>query len=466
MTALMLAPLPTLADAVQTDAGLVRGVRTGPLTVYKGIPFAAPPVRSLRWREPQTVNSWNDVRNAEAFAPACMQNGVSMPGETPPAISEDCLYLNIWTPAQNAHARLPVMVWVHGGGFSSGSASMPLYWGDRLARMGVIVVTFSYRLGTFGFLAHPDLTRESPHHTSGNYGLLDQIAALQWIQRNIRAFGGDPGRVTIFGQSAGAISVSVLTVSPLAKGLFERAIAQSGGLFEPLQLAPKFLLANAECDGEAYAASLPVHSVAEMRALPASDLLTGKVGALSHPVIEPYVLPESPYDAFAGGRQHDVSILIGSNADEARALVPDLNSITASSFSEGITKRWGPLPQQLLDAYPHTTDEEAVKARLDFERDLRFGWDMWAWARLQATRGKNRVYYYHFVHKPPFPKGSVHEGWGASHYAELWYMFDHLDAGALALEHGRQETGGRHVALLDELRQVRKSERRRASPLA
>jgi para-nitrobenzyl esterase len=191
--ALMLAPLPTFAGAVQIDGGLVEGVQAGPLTVYKGIAFAAPPVGPLRWREPQPVIPWKGVRKADKFAPACMQTGVSMPGETPPVSREDCLYLNIWTPARSDDARLPVMVWIYGGGFSNGSASMPLYWGDRLARKGAVVVTFGYRLGPFGFLAHADLTRESPHHTSGNYGLLDQIAALQWVQRNIE------GSVAILG---------------------------------------------------------------------------------------------------------------------------------------------------------------------------------------------------------------------------------------------------------------------------
>ncbi len=181
-----------------------------------------------------------------------------MPGETPPAVSEDCLYLNLWTPAtaKSAQQPLPVMVWIYGGGYTNGSASMPLYWGDRLARKGVIVVTIAYRLGPLGYLAHPELTRTSPHHSSGNYGLMDQVAALQWIQKNIAAFGGDPKNVTIAGQSAGAMAVSMLMASPLAKGLFQRAIGESGGLFEPLQLAPRYLLANAEHDGEKYAASL------------------------------------------------------------------------------------------------------------------------------------------------------------------------------------------------------------------
>jgi para-nitrobenzyl esterase len=304
---------------------------------------------------------------------------------------------------------------------------MPLYWGDRLARKGVIVVTFGYRVGPFGFLAHPELTRESPHHSSGNYGFEDQVAALAWVKRNIAAFGGDPQRVTIAGQSAGAASVSILMASPLARGLFARAIAESGGMFEPLQLARNYQLVNAEKDGEAYAASVGATSLAALRALPASALLKGNAGEISHPVIEPYVIPQSPYDVFVAGRQNDVPILVGSNANEARSLITDLDTVTAATYSAGIAKHWGALPPQLLDAYPHATDVDARQARLDFERDLRFGWDDWAWARLEATHGRNSVYYYRFAHSPPYPAGSVYEGWGASHYSELWYTFDHLD---------------------------------------
>jgi len=205
-----------VAQQVLTESGTISGVRESGLNVYKGVPFAAPPVGDSRWRPPAHVAPWTGTRKADAFAPACMQVGVSMPGETPPAVSEDCLYLNIWTPAEaqtktkSVPEHLPVIVWIYGGGYSNGSASMPLYWGDRLAQKGVVVVTIAYRLGPFGFLAHPELTRESPHRSSGNYGLMDQIAALEWIQRNIAAFGGDPGCVTIAGQSAGAMSVSML----------------------------------------------------------------------------------------------------------------------------------------------------------------------------------------------------------------------------------------------------------------
>jgi para-nitrobenzyl esterase len=260
----------TFAQRVHTASGTISGLRDGGLNVYKGIPFAAPPVGELRWRAPAPVASWSGVRKADDFAPACMQTGVSMPGEKPPKVSEDCLYLNIWTPTKRAAQRVPVIVWIYGGGYINGSSSMPLYWGDRLAHKGVVVVTIAYRLGPLGFLALPELTRESPHHSSGNYGLMDQIAALQWVQKNIAVFGGDPSRVTIAGQSSGSISVSILMASPLAEGLFHRAIGESGGLFEPVQLAPKYLLANAELDGEKYAASLGATTLAQLRSLPAA----------------------------------------------------------------------------------------------------------------------------------------------------------------------------------------------------
>jgi para-nitrobenzyl esterase len=415
-----------IAQVVRTESGLISGVREGGLSVYKGVPFAAPPLGELRWRPPSPSRPWTGTRKTDAFAPACMQEGVSMPGEAPPALSEDCLYLNIWAPPRT-RKPVPVIAWIYGGGYRNGSASMPLYWGDRLAHQQVLVVTIAYRLGPLGFLALPELTRESPHRSSGNYGLMDQIAALEWIQRNIAAFGGDPKRVTIAGQSSGAISVSVLMASPKAAGLFQRAIGESGGLFEPLQLAPNYLLANAERDGEKYAATLGTSSLQKLRELPAAALRGGAdAGGVTHPVIEPYVLPVTPYEAFVSGRQNDVPLLIGSNVEEARALT-NVADVKAATFDKDVESSFGALPAPIMAAYPHATDEEAKQARLDLERDLRFGWDMWAWARLQATTGHSRVYYYSFRHKPPFPVGSVYEGWGASHFAELWYVFDHLN---------------------------------------
>jgi para-nitrobenzyl esterase len=429
--AVLLACLPVMAAGgpkpgpVQVDGGQVEGESVGSVTVYKAIPFAAPPVGELRWRAPGPVAPWRGVRQTASFAPACMQMGVSMPGETPPKVSEDCLYLNIWTPQKPARGRRPVMVFIHGGGFSNGSASMPLYWGDELARHNVVVVTFGYRLGAFGFLALPELSAESGGHGSGNYGLLDQIAALDWVKRNIAAFGGDPDRVTIFGQSAGSMSVSLLMATPLAKGLFERAIGESGGVFEPLQLAPDWLLAGAQRQGEVYAASLGAASLAELRAMPAARLLGGKAATITHPVIDGFTLTASPFEIFSEGRQNDVPLLIGFNEAEARSLV-DLSAVRAATFDADIRSAFGPLPPALMAAYPHATDTEAKQARADFERDLRFGWDMWTWARLQAATGSRPVYYYHFTQAPPFPPGSVYAGWGASHYAELWYSFGHL----------------------------------------
>jgi para-nitrobenzyl esterase len=439
--ALCLMSATVWARPALTESGAVAGVSQHGLTVYKGVPFAAPPVGELRWREPQPLAKWQGTRKADTFAPACLQEGVSMPGETPPATSEDCLYLNIWSPARKGQERLPVMVWIHGGGYTNGSASMPLYWGDELARRGIVVVSIAYRLGPLGFLAHPELTAESGHKSSGNYGLLDQLAALEWVQRNIAAFGGDPGRVTIAGQSSGAMAVSILMASPRAKGLFHGAIGQSGGLFEPLQLAPQYLLANAEKDGEAYVRSLHAGSIAELRRRPAEELLTGGAAAhLSHPVIEPTVLPVAPYDAFVSDSYNQVPILVGFNADEARALV-DVSHVHAATYAADIARSFGALPPALIDAYPHGTDAQATQARLDFERDLRFGWDMWTWARLQSVHG--RAYLYRFEQSPPFPPGSVRHGWGASHFAELWYMFDHLDQ-----EHWQWSAADRKVAAL------------------
>ena len=357
-----------------------------------------------------------------------------------------------------------MIVWIYGGGYINGSASMPLYWGDRLAHKGVIVVTIAYRLGPLGFLAHPELTRESPHHSSGNYGLMDQIAALEWIQRNIAAFGGDPKCVTIAGQSSGAISVSILMASPRAKGLFQRAIGESGGLFEPLQLAPKFLLANAERDGEKYAASLGAASLQQLRLLPA-NLLTGNAGGICHPVIEPYVLPVSPYEAFTSGQQNDVPLLIGSNADEARAMV-DVTHETAATFDSDMEHSVGQLPPPLLAAYPHATDEEAKQARLGLERDLRFGWDMWAWARLQAGTGQKQCLLLLVSTAAAVSCRLTLRGLGREPLCRALVCLRPSGPRALALDHRRSESSRGDVELLGQLRQVGQSERPGPSSVA
>jgi para-nitrobenzyl esterase len=413
------------SPVVRVETGLARGLETGGVRAYLGLPFAAPPVGDRRWRPPAPAASWTSVRDAATFAPACPQKGVSMPGEPPPQTSEDCLYLNVWTPRRRSAKPLPVMVWIHGGGYANGATALPLYWGDRLAERDVVVVSINYRLGPLGFLAHPELSLEGGG-SSGNYGLMDQIAALEWVRRNVAAFGGDPRNVTIAGQSAGAMSVSLLMASPRAEGLFQRAIGQSGGVFEPLQLAPSYRLAQAQTDGAAYAASLGAGSLAALRALPASRLLDGRASSVSHPVVGDAVLPLSPYEAYVAGRQTKVPILVGDNADEARSLI-DPGPVTAATFPADLQRAWGPLPPSIVAAYPFTTDEEARRARLDLERDLRFGWDMRAWARLQTRAGGPPAYAYRFGQSPPFPAGSPRAGWGPSHFAELWYIFDHLD---------------------------------------
>ncbi len=417
-------PAGAAAATVRTDGGSLRGTSAGSVAAYLGVPFSAAPLGSLRWREPQPVAPWRVVRDATAFAPACLQLGVSMAGEPPPRTSEDCLYLNVWTPARRTKAKLPVMVFIPGGGYQNGATSLPLYWGDRLARRGVVVVTVAYRLGPLGYLAHPDLTAESPHHASGDYGLMDQAAGLAWVKRNIAAFGGNPAKVTVFGQSAGAMSVSQLMVSPLARGLFQRAIGESGGLFEPLMLAPQYSLPQAEKDGVAFMRSVGAASLADLRRLPGEALLHGQANSVSHPVIDGYALPRAPYDAFAAGEQAKVPVLVGWNAEEALAL-SDFSQVKAATFAADIRKSFGPLPTALIDAYPHADDAQARQARADFERDLRFAWDNWTWARLQARAGQP-TYAYRFEQRPPFPDGSVRAGWGASHFAELWYVFDHL----------------------------------------
>ena len=277
--------LVSVAAPIKMEGGLVEGTVQDGITFYKGIPFAAPPTGDLRWRPPQPVKNWDGVLKADKYAPACPQIQFYIPIFPKVETSEDCLYLNVWTPAQSPPAAplrvggesLPVMVWIYGGGFVMGATSTPLYSGEQLARMGVIVVSIAYRVGPLGFLAHPDLTAESPQKVSGNYGLLDQIAGLQWVQRNIKAFGGDPGRVTIFGESAGGISVSMLAASPLAQGLFHRAICESGGSFHPARRDKEpdsiQLLAGAEAAGVAFAQRRGANSLAELRQISPERLL-------------------------------------------------------------------------------------------------------------------------------------------------------------------------------------------------
>jgi para-nitrobenzyl esterase len=419
----------TLAEPIRIESGLIEGVRSGELMIYKGVPFAAAPVRDLRWREPQAPPAWKGIRRAESFAPACLQHGVYPPAAPTEPMSEDCLYLNIWTGAKAATAKLPVMVWIHGGGFANGSASIPLYWGDELAQRGVIVVTVNYRIGRLGFMAHPELTRESSHGASGNYGLLDQIAALEWIRRNIAAFGGNPGNVTVFGQSAGSMSACILMSSPLAQGLFQRVIGQSGGVLMPFEAAPAddFVLAGAERNGERFSAALGADSIKALRELPAEKIAAARGNNAAHFTLDGYVLPREPYDTFAAGRQNDVPILIGSNADEARALLGNATFKAATFIADVRTQFAKMLPDSFFAIYSVNSDAEAYAARAELERDVRFGYDMWTWGRLQARTGRGKVFFYNFAHSPPYPPDSALAHSRAGHGAEMPYMFNHLD---------------------------------------
>jgi para-nitrobenzyl esterase len=314
-------------------------------------------------------------------------------------------------------------VWIYGGALENGSASTPLYAGDGFARRGVILVTLNYRLGVLGFLALDSLSKESAAGVSGNYGLLDQIAALQWVRRNIAAFGGDAKRVTIFGQSSGSISVSTLVASPLAKGLFQRAIGESGGLFEPLDLSSGFSLAGAEDNGREFARRQGAPTPAQLRAKSASDLLNTPFDG--HFVVDGYVLKESPFDAYLHHAQNDVDVLVGSNADEGQLFLQK-KTVTVSNLKEILGADFPAPLVWLLNPNPGRTDSEARLAAAAVEGDMRFRWDMWSWARLAADNGGKQVYLYQFSRTPPFPSGNRYYGLGATHGMEMPYVFDHL----------------------------------------
>lgn len=409
-------------DPVRLDSGQVSGVpgSSPDVVIYKGIPFAAPPVGNLRWRGPQAAAHWDGVRRGAEFGSICMQASGGRGGAAP-KMSEDCLYLNVWTAAKSAGERRPVLVWLHPGGFTSGSGSAPGFDGENLAKKGLVVVTINYRLGIFGFFSHPELTQESDRHASGNYGLMDQVAALQWVQKNIAAFGGDPRRVTIDGDSAGAMSVGDLMISPQAKGLFARAIAESGGP-SGLSINPMRKLADAEQAGVKTADSLNAKSLAELRAKPGEEILKGARGGF--PIIEGWFIPDDPEAIFEEARQNDVPLIVGSNKDEGTFF---LQKGPADRFLENTQRRFGDLADTFLKLYPAGTDDEAFTSQLAAFRD-ELGWVMRQWATLQSKTGKSKAYLYYFTHEPPERPGSPRgdRGSGATHGAEAPYVFENL----------------------------------------
>jgi para-nitrobenzyl esterase len=407
-------------DTVKIDSGKIRGTSAHGVRVFKGIPFAAPPVGPLRWKAPQPVAPWKNVRAADKFGAQCMQTPYpagSAYASPPQPTSEDCLYLNVWTAAKAGAAR-PVMVWIHGGGWTRGSGSLPTYDGSVLAGKGVVVVTANYRLGALGFFAYPELSRESPQHASGNYAILDHIAALKWVQANIAAFGGDPSRVTIFGESAGAWSVNVLQASPLAKGLFHRAIGESGGQFNG---APT--LAEAERGGDRLATSLSATSLSGLRALPADKLLdldeTFRIGV----VVDRYVLPEDVPTAFGHKKQNDVPVLVGSNANEMTTLSdPSSFPTEMLEFQRRMNVRFPGHNKEFEVAYPVKSEADIPETLLSVGRDQTFTLQMRRWARFVSGAG-NKAFLYQFTHVPPSPNAKT---WRAYHAAEIPYVFGTL----------------------------------------
>ena len=408
-----------LPEPVRLDAGLVSGLpgKAAEVRVFRGIPFAAPPVGDLRWRPPQPVTPWAGVRKADAFGPVCMQAG---PVTAPAAMSEDCLYLNVFTAAARAGERRPVMVWLHPGGYTSGSGSQPAYDGESFARKGVVIVTINYRLGAMGFFSHPELTRESGGQGAANQAFLDQTAALEWVKRNIAGFGGDPGNVTLFGNSAGATSISNLVASPRTKGLYKRAISQSGAWLG-LSINPLRRLAEAETAGAKAGETLKAPSLAELRAKPAPEIL-GAYRSVG-PVVDGHFFPKDPADLFARGEQNKVAVMAGSNKDEGTFF---LQPTTAASWKERAERRFGSRAGDYLQLYPATSDEVATQSQYDAFRD-ELAWVDRNYVRLQ-TRAGARGYLYYFTHEPPGPPLWPARASGATHGGEAQFIWHNLIA--------------------------------------
>lgn len=409
---------------VKVTGGAIVGSEDGGLNEYFGIPFAAAPVGDLRWRAPQPVVTWEGIRATRDFSPACAQTAtwVSNPK------SEDCLYLNIWAP--KTAESLPVIVWIHGGAMDSGAAALPVQNGANLAKRGAIVVTLNYRLGIFGFYASPELSAESPDHVSGNQGILDQIAALRWVRTNIAAFGGDPDRVTIMGNSSGGESVALLVASPLAKGLFQRAIAESGNDAMPISPEDNHRFDQtpaAEAKGLAFAKAVGAEHLADLRKLSVEDLQ--KQAWLPRVHVDGHLLRSDLTTTYRNRRQNDVPLLVGWTAEEGKDLIGfylDASASTSAGRRDQMAKLLGyPPSDRLLAAYPGATDSQAAASVNQLTTDW-WGWRMEYWAALQAKYGRSRSYVYYFAHRPAEPPTPCSWGCGAGHGVEVQYMLDNL----------------------------------------
>jgi para-nitrobenzyl esterase len=420
---------------VKIDTGTIAGKTEGPVRAFLGIPYAAPPVQELRWKPPAPAAKWRGVRKAVSFGARCMQGAIySDMVFRDPGPSEDCLTLNVWAPAQAATKKLPVMVWVYGGGFQAGSTSEPRQDGQFLARRGVVVVSMNYRLGVFGFLALPELAAQSGRHSAGNYGLLDQTAALAWVHRNIAAFGGDPGNVTIFGESAGASSVSALMASPVAEGLFVKAIGESGSAFAKATSPMKTLLQREESDSNFARESLGSASLQDLRAISAEKVLEAALHKDDaelrfSPSVDGYFLPESVSAIFAAKKENKVSLLAGWNHDEeSRGRNAPANPTAEELLRAGAEKQFPGKTTEFLRLYATASAEEAERSLNDFRGDDPRAWAMWKWLERTAAEGQKPVYRYRFDRS--LPSAADPGGLGAYHSGEIEYVFGALDSKA------------------------------------
>ncbi|MBX2872755.1 MAG: carboxylesterase family protein, partial [Saprospiraceae bacterium] len=423
----------TAHPIVKTAQGELSGLYDSGIYHFKGIPYAQPPVSSLRWQAPQPLKAWKGVRTADKFGPRAMQRPIFDDMQfRSDGMSEDCLYLNIWTPSIQAEKQLPVLVYFYGGGLFTGDGSEFRYEGVNMAREGIVSITVNYRLNIFGFFAHPELTKESPHNSSGNYGFLDQTAALEWIKTNIAAFGGDPKRITIAGESAGSVSVSAQMVSPLSKNLIAGAIGSSGSLMGTLGASP---LAREENKGIEFAKSIGATSLAELRKIPADSLLkvTSKVG-LTHfaPTIDGYFFPKAPVDMYEGGEQAEIPLLIGWNSQESneRAILGDAEP-TVENYKAAIKKLYGKQAEQVLAVYQATEPKEILQAARDLAGDKFTGFSSWKWSDTHAQTAQPVYRYYFTKARPPLDMQDVPVGrpWlegGAVHSAEIEYAMGNL----------------------------------------
>jgi para-nitrobenzyl esterase len=416
---------PALELAI--DAGKISGAALEDgVRVYRGIPFAKPPVGALRWRPPEPVAPWEGVRRCVEFGPSCPQPA-SLIGNVPGKESEDCLYLNVWTGARTPADRLPVMVWIHGGSHTTGAGSVPTYDGADLARQGVVLVTINYRLGPFGNFAHPLLSAESEHHSSGNYGLEDEIAALGWVKKNVAAFGGDPSRVTIFGESAGAQDVTCLLVSPLAKGLFQRAIAESGTAMTHLRR-----LAEQESVGEKIAKDLHADSLALLREKSADEILAAAKptqgffaeGNRLGPLVDGWCLPEDPGELVEAGKTAHVPVLTGTNADEGTIFTRPLPVKHKAGYELLARRLYGDQAAAVLALFPVEKDADLEGALDAVTRVSAFVAPARRLVRAVAKAG-DKAWLYEFTRVPAAAKAL---SLGAFHGLEIRYVFANLDA--------------------------------------